>query len=82
MAMMFTRTRLSVCTAHGIGTSHLFLRLHALKILGAIVRSTRHHTPGGFRKGHASENVFKLSFLIGQPVALQILIFGRTISFV
>ena len=67
-------------TAYGSGNSHLSLRLYALKILVAIVRSTTHHKPGGFRKGRASENVFKLSFLIGQPVPLHV-IFGPYTQF-
>ena len=69
--MMVTRTGLSVSTAHESGNSHLSLRFHALKNLLAIVRSNTHHTLGGFRTGHASENVFKLSYLIDQTVALQ-----------
>jgi hypothetical protein len=51
-----------ISTAHGNGNSHLTLRFHASKTIGAIVRSTTHHVPGGFRTGHASENVFKSSF--------------------
>ena len=53
-----------------------------LKIPVVGVRSTRHHALGGFRMGHASENVFKLSFLIDQPVALHIVFFGRTLRFI
>jgi hypothetical protein len=52
------------------------------KILGETVPSTRHHTAGGLHKGPASENVFNLSFLIGQPAALHVLLFGRTCSFI
>jgi hypothetical protein len=36
------------------------------KFLGVTVPGTKHHTAGGLHKGPASENVFKLSFLIAQ----------------
>jgi hypothetical protein len=71
---MVTRTHSSVYTALYRWDFSFVPKVTRFKFPGATVPSTRQHTAASLHKGPASEKLFKLSCLFGQPGRLHLLL--------